>query len=86
MEAPVEIRTEQGVVIPAITRDISFSGIGFLHRDSIPFGEIDVDVKTDACVCTFKVAVIWCSPCENGMFMSGGQFIPESSEPGESNS
>lgn len=25
----------------------------------------------------YRVRIEWCTPCENGMFLSGGRFVPD---------
>jgi hypothetical protein len=70
LSVPAEIRTQRGNTISAMTREISRTGIGMLHRGAVTPGD----------EFTYNVRVEWCSPCDNGMFMSGGRFLPNASE------
>lgn len=75
LSVPAEIRTPRGNTIAAMTREISRFGIGMLHRGSISLGEVVVKMASDAREFEYRVNIEWCRPVENGMFMSGGQFV-----------
>ena len=77
LSVPAEIVTGRGSTVPAMTREISRTGIGILHRGSISPGEITVKMAGDSKVFEYRVAIEWCTPCDNGMFMSGGRFLPK---------
>jgi hypothetical protein len=47
-----------------------------LHRGAISPGEVTVKMAGDARTFEYRVLIEWCSPCDNGMFMSGGRFLP----------
>lgn len=72
---PAEVTTTRGNTIPAMTREISRFGIGLLHRGAMSLGEVTVKMASDSREYSYGVAVEWCMPCENGMFMSGGRFL-----------
>ena len=61
LSVPAEIRTQRGNTISAMTREISRTGIGMLHRGAVTPGDVIVRMASD-----------------NGMFMSGGRFLPNS--------
>jgi hypothetical protein len=75
LSVPAEVVTSRGSTVPAMTRDISRFGIGLLHRGSVTPGEVTVKMASDTREYRYLVKLEWCSPCENGTFMSGGQFL-----------
>jgi hypothetical protein len=75
LSVPAEIVTTRGAQIAAMTREISRSGIGFVHRGSIAPGEVRVKLASDTREFEYRVKLEWCFPCEGGMFMSGGRFL-----------
>jgi hypothetical protein len=75
LNVPAEITTRRGNTIAAVTREISRLGIGLLHRGSITPGEVTVRMASETREYTYRVALEWCAPCDNGMFMSGGRFL-----------
>ncbi len=79
LSVPAEIVTSRGNTVPAMTREISRTGIGILHRGSISPGEVVVKMAGDSQTFEYRVQIEWCTPCDNGMFMSGGRFLPRSS-------
>ena len=79
LAVPAELITRRGNSIPAMTREISRFGIGLLHRGSVSPGEVTVKMASESREYVYRVALEWCVPCENGMFMSGGRFL---SKPG----
>jgi hypothetical protein len=77
LTVPADIHSSRGSVIPAMTRDLSISGIGLLHRGSISLDDVHVVVASDTVRANFRVKLTWCKPCENGLFLSGGCFLSE---------
>ncbi len=75
LSVPAEIRTDRGNTISAMTREISRTGIGMLHRGSISPGVVTVRMASESRQFEYRVQLEWCTPCDNGMFMSGGRFI-----------
>jgi PilZ domain len=75
LSVPAEIRTQRGNTISAMTREISRTGIGLLHRGSVSPGDVVVRMASDTREFQYNVRIEWCTPCENGMFMSGGCFL-----------
>ncbi len=78
LSVPAEIVTSRGNTVAAMTREISRTGIGILHRGSISPGEVTVRMAGDTQTFEYRVLIEWCSPCDNGMFISGGRFLPKS--------
>lgn len=75
LSVPAEIKTQRGNTISAMTREISRTGIGMLHRGSVSPGEASVRMASETREFEYKVLIEWCHPCDNGMFMSGGRFL-----------
>jgi hypothetical protein len=80
LNVPAEIVTRRGNIVEAMTREISRLGIGLLHRGSVSPGEVTVKMASETREYTYRVALDWCVPCENGMFMSGGRFLGREGE------
>jgi PilZ domain len=80
LSVPAEVRTHRGNTIAAMTREISRTGIGLLHRGAITPGDVVVRMASETREFQYNVHIEWCSPCDNGMFMSGGRFLPNTSE------
>lgn len=80
LNVPAEVVTRRGNTIAAVTREISRIGIGLLHRGAISPGEVTVRMASETREYTYRVAIEWCAPCENGMFMSGGRFLKTDGE------
>lgn len=75
LSVPAEIKTQRGNTISAMTREISRSGIGMLHRGAVQTGETTVRMASETREFEYRVLIEWCQPCDNGMFMSGGRFL-----------
>jgi hypothetical protein len=80
LSVPAEIKTQRGNTIAAMTREISRTGIGMLHRGSLSPGKVIVRMASETREFQYHVLIEWCSPCDNGMFMSGGRFLPTPEE------
>lgn len=77
LSVPAEVTTGRGNVVSAMTREISRSGVGLLHRGSIRPGEVTVRMASESRQFEYRVLIEWCDPCENGMFISGGRFLKQ---------
>jgi len=75
LSVPAEIITSRGNTISAVTREISRFGLGILHRGAIQPGEVTVKMASESREFEYRVELKWCTPCENGMFISGGEFL-----------
>lgn len=80
LSVPAEIRTGRGNTVAAMTREISRTGVGMLHRGSVSPGEVTVRMASETREFEYLVLIEWCHPCDNGMFMSGGRFISNDDE------
>jgi PilZ domain len=75
LSVPAEVVTARGNTIAAMTREISTTGIGLLHRGSVTPGDVTVRMTSDSRAYEYRVRIQWCQPCPNGMFLSGGEFL-----------
>lgn len=75
LSVPAEVTTLRGNTVSAMTREISRNGIGLLHRGSISLSEVTVRMASETRQFEYRVLIEWCTPCDNGMFMSGGRFL-----------
>lgn len=80
LSIPAEITTIRGNVVSAMTREISRFGIGLLHKGSLTPGEVLVKMASDTREFEYRVAIEWCRPCDNGMFISGGRFLSDADQ------
>jgi hypothetical protein len=80
LSVPAEIRTSRGNTVAAMTREISRTGIGLLHRGSVTPGDVIIRMASETREFQYNVRIEWCHPCDNGMFMSGGSFLPQKPE------
>ncbi|WP_437185820.1 PilZ domain-containing protein [Planctomicrobium sp. SH668] len=79
LTVPAEIVTSRGNTISAVTREISRFGIGLLHKGYITPEEVIVRMASDTRDFEYQVRIEWCTPCDNGMFISGGRFTTQKS-------
>jgi hypothetical protein len=75
LSVPAEITTRRGNTVSAMTREISRTGIGLLHRGSLDPGEVTLKMASETREFEYRVLIEWCHPAEHGMFMSGGRFL-----------
>ena len=75
LSVPAEVVTQRGNTIAAMTREISRTGIGLLHKGSVSPGDVRVKLASDTREFEYSVRIEWCQPCDDGMFLSGGRFI-----------
>ena len=78
LSVPAEIVTFRGNTVSAMTREISRTGIGLLHRGPVTPGEVTVKMASDSREFEYRVLIEWCHPADNGMCMSGGRFLSKS--------
>ncbi len=75
LSIPAELTTGRGNTIAAMTREISRTGIGLIHRGNVSLGEVSVRIASETREFTYRVQLTWCDPTDNGMFISGGRFL-----------
>jgi hypothetical protein len=66
---------ERPRIVEAMTREISRLGIGLIHRGALSPGEVTVKMASESRQYTYRVQLEWCTPCDHGMFISGGRFL-----------
>jgi len=59
----------------ALTREVSQSGMGLLHRGELPLAEADITVPTEHATLRVRLQVRWCKRVGEGWFISGGEFL-----------
>ena len=75
LSVPAEIVTQRGNTIAAMTREISRTGIGLIHKGTVTPGEVRIKLASDSREFEYSVQIEWCYPCDEGMFLSGGRFL-----------
>ncbi len=75
LSVPAEVRTSRGNIVSAMTREVSRTGLGLLHRGPVTPGEVVVTMASETRQFDYDVMIEWCHPVESGMFMSGGRFL-----------
>src|SRR4051812_46863472 len=65
-----------GCKLSAFSRDMSETGIGLLHSFDLQLGETEIVISS---VKGYSVSVltriVWCRPCGEGWYFSGGEFV-----------
>ena len=60
----------------AFSREISKSGIGLLHNMPLEPAEVTLAILGPVGeVCRFRTQIVWCRPCGEGWYLSGGRFL-----------
>lgn len=75
LSVPAEVTTARGNTVPAMTREISRSGVGLFHRGALQPGPVTVRMASETREFEYRVLIEWCHPVSNGMFLSGGRFL-----------
>jgi hypothetical protein len=71
---PVTIRG-QGPECVAFSREISTVGIGLLHNVELKQGDHELTITNKrGHVIRVRARIVWCQPCGDGWYISGGQF------------
>ncbi len=59
----------------AFSREISTVGIGLLHNVELPLGELEINIPNKrGHAIRVRARIVWCQPCGEGWYISGGQF------------
>src|SRR5262249_21490254 len=60
----------------AFSREISAGGIGLLHNVELSPGEVELAIPTkNGSSIRVRTRILWCQPCGEGWYISGGQFM-----------
>ena len=58
------------------SREISATGVGLLHNFPIPPGDFEVAIPSRrGHSVRVRTRLVWCRPCGEGWYISGGQFV-----------
>jgi len=75
LSVPAEAVTLRGNTVSTMTREISRTGLGLLHRGMLEPGEATVRMASDTREFEYRIQIEWCRPCDNDMYMSGCRFL-----------
>jgi len=60
----------------AFSREISAIGIGLLHNVQLMPGEVELSIPSrKGYSIRVRTRILWCQPCGEGWYISGGQFV-----------
>jgi hypothetical protein len=60
----------------AFTREISSVGVGLLHNVQLVPGEVELSIPSKkGYSIRVRTKILWCQPCGEGWYLSGGQFV-----------
>lgn len=60
----------------AFTRELSTTGIGLLHSLRLRPGLVTITLSTqDRVEVRLPTEILWCRPCGDGWYVSGGKFL-----------
>jgi hypothetical protein len=58
------------------SREVSETGIGLMHTIELSPGEVEVVIPTQQRYSVrIRTRIIWCKPCGEGWYISGGEFL-----------
>jgi hypothetical protein len=78
----VIVESPQRRQFSAFSREISKCGIGLLHNMPLDASEVTLAILGPVGeVCRFKTQIIWCRPCGEGWYLSGGRFLDVLAQP-----
>ena len=62
--------------LTAFSREVSETGIGLLHNAELAPGEVEIAILTEqAFAVHIRTQILWCTPCGQGWYISGGEFV-----------
>ena len=60
----------------AFSREISLSGVGLLHNMPLERQEVVIAFnRQDGAPIHLRAEIVWCRPCGEGWYLSGGKFL-----------
>jgi hypothetical protein len=69
------IRGEDASVV-VFSREISTVGLGLFHNVKLTPGEVELLIPSKrGYSIRVRTRIVWCQPCGEGWFISGGQFV-----------
>jgi hypothetical protein len=73
---PVSVEVDDGHRFSAFSREISASGIGLIHNVELPLSEVEITVSSEqGYTIRVRTQIVWCAPCGEGWYISGGQLV-----------
>ncbi len=73
---PISVQVPSGRPCVAFSREISSVGIGLLHSEQLATGEVELSIPSKkGYSIRVRTKILWCKPCGEGWFISGGQFV-----------
>lgn len=73
---PVSIKFDDGHCLSAFSREISASGIGLIQNAPLANGEVEISISHEqGYAIRVRTQIVWCQPCGEGWYISGGRFI-----------
>lgn len=72
----IAMQVAGGPTCVAFSREISALGIGLLHDVSLAPGEVELSIPSRrGYSIRVRTRILWCQPCGEGWYISGGQFV-----------
>jgi PilZ domain len=72
---PVSIQLDDGHQYSAFSREISSTGIGLIHNVDLPDRDVDITISSEqGYSIRVRTTIVWCQPCGEGWYISGGKF------------
>lgn len=59
----------------AFSRDLGENGIGLVHSFDLPCDEVAITIREGEESIRVRTKIVWCEPCGEGWYLSGGEFI-----------
>jgi hypothetical protein len=73
---PITITTRGAQTFSAFSRDISWAGMGLLHRVPLDTGRIRLSIpRPQHDMLDLRLDIRWCKPVGAGWYTSGGEFV-----------
>jgi hypothetical protein len=71
----IQLAADPRRLVSAFAREISPGGIGLLHSLHIEPGEATLSIsRPDGQPLCVRAEILWCRPCGEGWYLSGGRF------------
>jgi hypothetical protein len=65
----------------AFSREVSRGGIGLLHNMPLSPGKVVISISQEmTCAVTLPTELLWCRPCGEGWYLSGGRFLESANQ------
>lgn len=72
----IVLEAPDGQPCVAFSREISAVGIGLFHNVQLTTGDVELSIPSKrGYSIRVRTRILWCQPCGEGWFISGGQFV-----------